>query len=362
MLYKHSNGNWYAEFLIGGKQVRRSTRTKNERIARKLYNSWKSEIEADGEITPFIAGEVAASVKPPATTHYRWDHAVVAYFGDPKVKAKRSIKSDLALAKALHPYLNGVALEDIDYTMLENIQKVFIKRKLKDATVDQHLSFVRRVLRRVAKKERWITSVPAIPMLNSDNSIIRFLSKDEEARLYAALPDSLKAPFRIAILTGMRTQEIREMQWDWLDFENRHVTIPKAVSKTKTDMRKPLNQSVIDVLLTLRGNHPQYVISYRGKRWKDSFSTHAWYAALREAGIEKFRFHDLRHTWASRLRQKGVPLDVLQELGGWKSPLMVQRYGHLEVEHLQNYAALLDEDPQSEAENVVYLNRGARRP
>jgi len=357
MLYKRENGKWYAEFVVDGQRIRRSTRTTNERIATKLYNSWKSELEADGEVTPFRAGEVVSSIKRAATTTHQWDHAVVAWFGDEKVKAKRSIKSDLALAKALHPYLNGVALADIDYIMLEGIQKIFKKRKLQDATVDQHLSFVRRVLRRVSKKERWIQTVPAIPMFNSDNSIVRYLTTDEETRLYAALPESLKAPFLIAVHTGMRTQEIRELRWSWIDFENRHVTIPKEISKNKHDMRKPLNQTALNTILSLRGNHRDFVISYGGKRWKDSFSTRAWYAALKKAGIENFRFHDLRHTWASRLRQKGVPLDVLQELGGWKSPLMVQRYGHLDVEHLHDYAALLDEDRQAESEKVVYLTR-----
>jgi hypothetical protein len=59
---------------------------------------------------------------------------------------------------------------------------------------------------------------------------------------------------------------------------------------------------------------------------------------LKACGIEDFRWHDLRHTWASWLRQNDVPTWVLQELGGWKSEAMVRRYAHMSVKHLAPYA------------------------
>ena len=67
-------------------------------------------------------------------------------------------------------------------------------------------------------------------------------------------------------------------------------------------------------------------------------STKAWYAALTRAGIIDFRWHDLRHTWASWHVQNGTPLFALQELGGWESAEMVRRYAHLTAEHLAPYA------------------------
>lgn len=68
-----------------------------------------------------------------------------------------------------------------------------------------------------------------------------------------------------------------------------------------------------------------------------------WRLALARAGIEDFRFHDLRHTWASWLVQAGVPLFVLQEMGGWESLEMVKRYAHLSPTHLAEYACRLDD-------------------
>ncbi|CEK24960.1 putative integrase; DLP12 prophage (fragment) [Xenorhabdus nematophila AN6/1] len=68
----------------------------------------------------------------------------------------------------------------------------------------------------------------------------------------------------------------------------------------------------------------------------------AWNSALKRAGIENFRFHDLRHTWASWLVQAGVLLSILQEMGGWESIEMVCRYVHLVLNHLTEHARHID--------------------
>jgi hypothetical protein len=62
-----------------------------------------------------------------------------------------------------------------------------------------------------------------------------------------------------------------------------------------------------------------------------------WFHALKRAGIENFRFHDLRHTWASWHVQNGTPIFALQELGGWMTEKMVRRYAHLAADHLAAY-------------------------
>ena len=85
------------------------------------------------------------------------------------------------------------------------------------------------------------------------------------------------------------------------------------------------------------GRHPRYVFTYQGEPvWQ--VNTKAWRAAVKRAGITDFRWHDLRHTWASWHVQAGTPLNILQEMGGWESPEMVQRYAHLSAEHLAPHA------------------------
>ena len=71
-------------------------------------------------------------------------------------------------------------------------------------------------------------------------------------------------------------------------------------------------------------------------------SNKAWKSALVRAGIENFRFHDLRHTWANWLVQAGAPFSILQEMGGWESVEMVRRYAHLSPNHLTEHAKQID--------------------
>lgn len=96
----------------------------------------------------------------------------------------------------------------------------------------------------------------------------------------------------------------------------------------------PLSSKAVTILETWRGKHPRWVFPKAGKPVHQT-STKAWVAALKQAGIGDFCWHDLRHTWASWHVQNGTPLHVLQELGGWSSLKMVQRYAHLSGEHLR---------------------------
>ncbi len=87
--------------------------------------------------------------------------------------------------------------------------------------------------------------------------------------------------------------------------------------------------------------HPARVFTYAGQPIVNA-NTRAWRKALKRAGIEDFRWHDLRHTWASWHRMQGTPTHELQQIGGWKTGAMVERYAHLAPDHLANAAARLD--------------------
>jgi integrase len=83
------------------------------------------------------------------------------------------------------------------------------------------------------------------------------------------------------------------------------------------------------------------VFTYAGKPLA-RVSTHAWEKALKRAGIENFRWHDLRHTWASWHRRAGTPTHELQRLGGWRTARMVERYAHLAPDDLAQAALRID--------------------
>jgi len=87
--------------------------------------------------------------------------------------------------------------------------------------------------------------------------------------------------------------------------------------------------------------HPERVFTYEGKpiAWANTLG---WRKALKRAGLADFRWHDLRHTWASWHVQNGTPLHVLQEMGAWETASMVRRYVHLAPAHLAPHAAVVD--------------------
>lgn len=127
------------------------------------------------------------------------------------------------------------------------------------------------------------------------------------------------------------------MTWDQVDLSRRIVTTEHGDTKNGEVLGVPLNDLAISVLERRMGEQSVHVFTYRGKPLGQVNTKH-WRAALKSAGITDFRWHDLRHSWASWLRQNDVPTWVLQELGGWKSETMVRRYVHMSVKHLQPYA------------------------
>ena len=114
----------------------------------------------------------------------------------------------------------------------------------------------------------------------------------------------------------------------------------------------PLNADAMEVLQRRSGQHSDYVFTYAGQP-VERCSTKAWYAALERAGIEDFRWHDLRHTWASWHVQSGTSLQELMELGGWSTMEMVMRYAHLAADHLHQAACRIDGTFTSQRRNVV---------
>ena len=98
-----------------------------------------------------------------------------------------------------------------------------------------------------------------------------------------------------------------------------------------------LNADAVVVLREQKGKHPKRVFAFSGRPVSKA-GTKAWRAALARVGITDFRWHDLRHTWASWHVQIGTPPHILQELGGWESSEMVRRYAHLSSNHLAEHA------------------------
>ena len=93
----------------------------------------------------------------------------------------------------------------------------------------------------------------------------------------------------------------------------------------------------VNVLREQWGQHPERVFAHRGEPFHQA-NGRAWRKAVKATGLSDFRFHDLRHTWASRHIQAGTPLHALMELGGRSDPAMVRKYAHFSAAHLNEFA------------------------
>jgi len=103
----------------------------------------------------------------------------------------------------------------------------------------------------------------------------------------------------------------------------------------------PLNETAMTIIRRWSGKHEEFVFSRQGAE-VTGVPSRLWARAVQQAGLVDVRWHDLRHTWASLMRQSGVSLSDLRELGGWESHQMVDRYAHLTVEHLAPKAAVIN--------------------
>ena len=127
------------------------------------------------------------------------------------------------------------------------------------------------------------------------------------------------------------------LRWDWVDLERRVLFVPAEHAKGKRLIRVPLNDAAITVLERCTGQHAEWVFTYRGKRVKKA-NRDGFQAAVAALGWEDVSWHTLRHTWASWHAMAGTPLQVLMELGGWRTYTMVLRYAHLAPDHLAAFA------------------------
>jgi integrase len=147
----------------------------------------------------------------------------------------------------------------------------------------------------------------------------------------------------MALHTGMRLGEIVGLRWDDIDLKHQLITI----TKTNSNERKTIPININDVLSEEMRGLPRHVTSAYVFCHQDGTCIlridRSFHSALKRAGIDKFRFYDLRHTFASHLAMRGVPLETIGALLGHKDPKMTKRYAHLSPTSLKAAATILQD-------------------
>ena len=317
-LFKRENSPyWWIKITHKGRSIQRSTGTSDRNSAQEYHDKVKMSLWEEDRL----------GVKPRRV----WQEAVIRYLRETTHKA--SHETDKFHFRWLDPYLRDVVLTEIKRDFLEELIAAKLKEDVQPATVNRIMEVVRAVLRKAANEWEWIERVPSFRFLKEPTRRIRFLTRPDALRLLLELPPHLKALVQFSLETGLRKSNVTGLQWDQIDMSRRCAWIHPDQAKAWRAIAVPLSKVAMEVVRSLMGQHHTHVFTYRGNPIIQ-VNTKAWHAALRRAGIINFRWHDLRHTWASWHAQAGTPLHILQELGGWESAEMVRRYAHLTSDHL----------------------------
>ena len=262
-------------------------------------------------------------------------------------------------------------LSDISSILIEKWRTSRINKGIRPSTVNRDINILKAAL---AKAVEWeiISDHPLknLKQLKIDSTPkVRYLSKDEEKALinslkkrdteikearirankwrakrhYVLLPDLTTCSFGdhltpmvlLSLNTGLRQGELFNTTWENINFEKAIITVSGEISKTGKTRHIPLNTLALEVILAWRSQNPDSDIVFTSIKTRTCFDNvrKAWANILKESKITKFRWHDMRHHFASKLVMAGVDLNTVRELLGHSDIKMTLRYAHLAPEH-----------------------------
>lgn len=332
-VYKRG-GVWWYSFTFAGKRIQESAKTRLKTLARAAEEKRRRELEESftgvSKRTHSIrgVGEVVASY-------------LEAYGADHKPKSLDWARGRLTHVDRL---LGRKLLSDLD---ADEIRRYIKARKAEGAgnrTINMEVAELSRAIGRP-----WSHLWPKLRSLEEPRDKGRALSKEEEGRVREAAAASESAVIRaavpMALLTGMRRGEILSCRWSQIDFDRRIVTVGNSKSEAGRGRQIPMNDDLQAVL----AEHRQWFEMRFGPAQPDQFlfpfgTPHpsdpsrpittikkGWSSLRERAGVE-CRFHDLRHTAATKMAEAGVAESSMLAIMGHMSRAMLERYSHIRMQ------------------------------
>lgn len=320
-LYRRGKFFWFT-ITYQGTRIQESLKTDNKRLAEKLYAK---------VLTDIVEGRYFDSVKAKNTPF--------AEMTDKYMKRYEKSRDKTSLNRLL-PVFGNLTVADIT---TEKVSDYMDERLdiVKPATVYQELALMRRMYNVAIKEWGWLRDNPVSRLsfsVGNSNARDRWLRTEEEKMLLSSAtnPKWLKNLVVVALHTGMRRGEILRLKWQNADFKRRAVRVVKSKNGEKRAI--PMSQTLFNVLKSIT------VKDVSGRVFPISASSvrHAFDKVMERACIEDFHFHDLRHTFATRLVQNGVDIYKVKELLGHKTIAMTMRYAHHCPDSLRSSVEILD--------------------
>ena len=315
------SGVWYVCYFDRlGRRHREKAGSKS--VAIKLYRKRKQEV-LEGKKLPEMLRKAAASFGQLCDDALAYSR-----------RNKRSHKTDVPRFERLKHWFGSCPAEELTPREIEGRLAQVAEREEWAASTFNHYRSLISLSYRLGILNRKVTTNPArsVTHRREDNNRVRFLTEEEEKNLRKVV--EAKWPRHIpeldlAINTGLRKGSQYGLTWGMVDWMSRELHIPRT--KNEEPLHLPLNDAAIAALKVVfeRGDGTGRVFKSdktgepleNGRHWFDE--------AVVEAKLKNFHWHDLRHTFASRLRMKGTPLEDIADLLGHKSLTMTRRYAHL---------------------------------
>jgi integrase len=328
---------WGFTAQINGKQVRR-------------YKAEWTQDDAEAELAKALLQIEPEKPKGPGIT---FAQAIERYLAE-KAR-KRSLFADRHITAHLKAAFGGeTPLADITANLIseykaKRLATVSTRRKdanggdvpLSGAAVNRPLTILRHLLRLAHEEWGALDAVPKIRLEKEPQGRLRWLTQEEARKLLGACKKSRNAALadlvEFALFTGLRKSEALGLTWNRVDRARGVIRLELTKSGRRREV--PLSSNA-DAVLARRwtGGAKSYV--FGSHKW-NSFRT-AWETAVAASGVDDLRFHDLRHTFASWLVQRGRTLKEVQEALGHQTITMTMRYSHLAPDHLRAAVAVLD--------------------
>ena len=332
-LYRRGKIYWFS-IKHDGKRLQGSTRTDNRKLAEKLY----ARVLIDVLEGKRFQNEAKRHTYEEFRDKYMREYSRVN-------KSPNSYLRDVCSFKKLGNYFTGLTLAEITPARISEYKSLRLSEGIKTGTLAKELELLRHACGLAIREWEWMEHNPflKVKIEKSKTKIERWITIEEEKKLLSASSEWLREIILFALNTGMRRNEVLTLQWSQVDIFRRTVTL--LVTKNREKRTIPLNQTVLGLLKAqgkIRHISGFVFASEVGSQIHARNLLRAFYLARKRAGLDDVRFHDLRHTFATRLVQAGVDLYKVKELLGHKTISMTMRYAHHYPESLRSSVDVLD--------------------
>jgi len=317
---------WWIQYCFRGKVFRETSRSEDERIARRLLRKRLGEIGVGSFLGP----------KVEKTTFEELTQDIV---NDYKVNGRKSSDKIVLRLSSLKKTFGFDRMIDIT---TDRINSYVVKRQkdgMANATINRELQVLRRMFNLGLQSNKLATK-PYISMLKENNIRTGFFERDDFVRLRQGMRENLRPLIAFAYFTGWRSEEIRSLQWRQVDLRVGCVRLDAGTTKNG-EGRIVYLPSEIQVLLNnlwrKRRLDCPWVFHRNGKMIVDF--REAWHKACREAGLAGMIFHDFRRTAVRNMIRAGIPERVAMQISGHKTRSIFDRY-HIVSESDLKEAAL----------------------